>query len=388
MPTLKDINSGYASSKLVAYNLRLFCDNEFEQIFRVYRDDMKAVEADSGAEVAFRKVNAKWGRHGDFELVGLEEPTNKSCGTRSHLEGCLNVKGHVNTLTGNFSGKAYVYVASYHCNKPSCRVCYKFGWASREARKAAKRLEFASKQFGKIEHGILNVPFSSYDLSYEKLHAEALKIAYKRGWIGGLIIFHAFRYHGFREWQCLNTSDESLGWYFAPHWHLVGFLKVSYMQCRGCPDFVQWFAHGGVNSGCNRVCHCDGFEQTTREQYKTDFYICKIEGERKTVVGTIFYQLGHSSIKSSSLKVGGKRFYPLTWFGVAGYHKLHFKPEKDTRVCPLCGLPLVKISQCGCSGVKICTDESSPDFHRHLFLDMYDEFGANLFVKDSAGDLR
>jgi hypothetical protein len=291
------------------------------------------------------------------------------------------MKGHSNTLAGNFANKAYVYVASIHCNKPSCKVCYKYGWASREARKAEKRLQFASKQFGKIEHGILSPCVADYALSYEKLHAKALKIAYKRGWVGGLIVFHAFKYHGFREWQQLSTSDEKLHWYFAPHYHIVGFLKESYMRCRNCPDFAQW----GTNSGCNRVCHCNGFEQLTREQFKVDGYICKVAGERRNVVGTIWYELGHSSIKISSLKVGGKRFYPLTWFGVAGYHKLHYVAEKDTRACPLCGLPLIKISQCGCSGVKICTDESSPDFHRHLFLDMYDEFGVSLFVKD--GDL-
>ena len=366
------------------FNLRLFCDSEFEQIYRIYQDDMKDdVAVDVEAESSFRKVNATWGRHGDFELVGLEAPTNRSCGSHSHLEGCLNLKGHVNTLDGNFKGKAYVYVASIHCNKPSCSVCYQFGWGAREARKAEKRLKFASRQFGSIEHIVLSVPVADYGLSYEKLHAKALKVAFKRGIIGGLIIFHAFRYHGFREWQKLSTFDESLGWYFAPHWHIVGFMKESYNQCRDCPDFVQW----SVSSwGCGRVCRCSGFEQLTREQFKTDGYICKVEGRRKSVVGTIWYQLGHSSIKVSSLR-GGKRFYPLTWFGVAGYHKLHYVPEKDKRVCPLCGLPLVKISQCGCSGVKICVDESSPNFHRHLFLDMYDEFGGNLFVKDSDGEL-
>lgn len=370
---------------LCVFPLRLYCDSEFEQIYRVYQDDMKDDEV--SAETDFRRVNATWGRHGDFELVGLEEQTNKSCGSHSHLEGCLNIKGHTNSLVGNFANKAYVYVSSIHCNKPSCRVCYKFGWASREARKAEKRLKFASNQFGKIEHVILSVPVADYALSYEKLHAKALKIACKRGVIGGLIIFHAFRYHGFREWQQLNTSDASLGWFFAPHWHIVGFLKESYARCRNCPDFVQWVSHGGTASGCNRICRCDGFEQLTREQNKVDGYICKVGGERKTVVGTIWYQLGHSSIKISSLK-GGKRFYPLTWFGVCSYHKLHYKPEKDKRVCPLCGLELVKISQCGCSGVKICTDESSPDFHRHLILDMFDAFGGNLFVEDSAGNLR
>jgi len=193
------------------------------------------------------------------------------------------------------------------------------------------------------------------------LHAKALKSLRARGVIGGALIFHAFRYHGFQEWKNLDTLDESLGWYFSPHWHALAIFEHSYNRCRDCPDFLCWWSHGGNTHGCKREVKCDGFEQLTRDVNKVDNTICKVEGVRRTIVGTLWYQLNHSSIRT-----GGKRFYPLTWFGVASYHKLHFVPEKEKMVCPLCGLPLVRIRYSG--SMKLCTDECSPNFHRHLYL--------------------
>ena len=360
----------------------------YDSIFDVAFDSVLNVHADDAKEEAvsknFKKVNASWGRHGEYSLVGLEPPTNSKCGMHMGLAGCLNLKGHANSLVVGHKGKVYVRLLTNHCDRPTCGCCYQYGWASREARKAEKRLKFASVQFGKIEHIVLSPSSALYGLSYEKLHALALKALAVRGIIGGAMIFHAFRYHNFREWQRLNTSDESLGWYFSPHFHVLGFLRESYERCRGCPDFLEWYSHGGNTFGCGRECNCDGFEQLTRrlffgsEGVKGDNFICKVEGARKTIVGTIFYQLSHSSIRT-----GKKRFYPLTWFGVCGYHKLHFKPEKDKHVCPICGLELVKIRYFG--GLSICKDESSPNFHRHLFMDMNEGMG-DVFVKRGDND--
>lgn len=365
--------------KKVVYGSESNIDVEFDNVVRIHEDDAKEEKVSKD----FKKVNASWGRHGEYSLVGLEEPKPK-CGMHMGYEGCLNVKGHANSLIEGHKGKVYVRLLTNHCDRPTCKVCYKYGWASRESRKAEKRLKFASKQFGQIEHIILSPASVLYSLSYEKLHKLALKALVARGIIGGAMIFHSFRYHNFREWQKLNTSDESLGWYFSPHFHVVGFLKESYNRCRNCADFLEWYSHGGNTFGCGRKCQCDGFEQTTRkcfsgsEGVKGDNFICKVEGARKTVLGTIFYQLGHSSVR-----LGKKRFYPLTWFGTAGYHKLCYKPEKDKPVCPICGLELVKVRYFG--GVSICKDESSPNFHRHLFMDMNEGMG-DVFVKAGNDD--
>lgn len=375
MPTLKGVNRAIRSRKEIrVFNLRLYCDSEFDALYRVHHDDMREEVESKG----FKKVNATWGRHGEYSLVGLEEATNSKCGMHMGLEGCLNVKGHANSLVKGHKGKVYVRLLTNHCDRPTCKVCYQYGWASREARKAEKRLKFASSKFGKIEHIILSPSSALYDLSYEELHKRALKALAKRGIIGGALIWHAFRYHSFREYQRLSTSDGSLHWYFSPHYHVLGFFRESYSRCRNCPDYLEWYSHGGNTFGCGRKCHCEGFEQLTREQYKTDNFICKVEGARKTIVGSLFYQLGHSSVRTDK-----KRFYPLTWFGVAGYHKLHFKPEKEKHVCPICGLELVKIRYLG--GKSICKDESSPNFHRHLFMDM-NEGAGDVFVKRGDND--
>jgi len=112
MPTLKEVNRLVRSRKEIrVYNLRLYCDSEFDTLYRVHQDDMKE-EAESKD---FKKVNATWGRHGEYSLVGLEEATNSKCGMHMGLEGCLNVKGHTNTLVGNYKGKAYVRLLTNHC---------------------------------------------------------------------------------------------------------------------------------------------------------------------------------------------------------------------------------------------------------------------------------
>jgi hypothetical protein len=352
-------------------------EGQFDAVYRVHKDDVnEEVESKD-----FKKVNATWGRHGEMSLVELEEATNRKCGMHMGLEGCLNAKGHANSLIAGQSGKVYVRILTNHCDRPTCKVCYQYGWASREARKAEKRLKFASIRFGKIEHIILSPSSALYGLSYEELHKRALKAAERRGIIGGAMIWHAFRYHGFREWQRLNTSDESLHWFFSPHFHLLSFLKESYDRCRHCPDYIMF---GKSDCGCKRAEYCCGFEQTTRRCWSGtdgvngDNFICKIEGERKTIVGSLFYQLGHSSVRT-----GKKRFYPLTYFGVASYHKLHYKPEKDKRCCPICGLELIKIRYLG--DMSICKDEGSPNFHRHLFMDM-DEGMGDVFVKRGDND--
>lgn len=376
--TLKSVSELERSAREIKKShLRLYFDSEFDTVYRAHQDDRKK-EVESKD---FKKVNSAWGRHGEYSLVGLEEATNSKCGMHMGLEGCLNVKGHSNSLVTGHRGKVYVRLLTNHCDRPTCKVCYQYGWASREARKAEKRLKFASIKDGQIEHIVLSPSSALYNLSYEESHKRALIALNKRGVVGGAIIFHAFRYHGFREWQRLNTSDESLGWYFSPHYHVLGFFKHSYNRCRNCPDYTRF---GKSDCGCKRHECCVGFEQLTRklwsgsEGVKGDNFICKVEGARKTIVGSLFYQLGHSSVR-----MGKKRFYPLTWFGTCGYHKLHFKAEKDKRVCPICGLELVKIRYMG--DMKICKDESSPNFHRHLFMDMNEGMG-DVFCKATDGD--
>jgi hypothetical protein len=87
---------------------------------------------------------------------------------------------------------------------------------------------------------------------------------------------------------------------------------------------------------------CDGFEARTRELFQKDGYIVKVLGKRKTIFGTLWYQLNHASYDSSV-----RNFHIATWFGVCSYRKLKITPEKRKQLCPVCNSELVEIRYVG-----------------------------------------
>lgn len=129
---------------------------------------------------------------------------------------------------------------------------------------------------------------------------------------GGGKIFHGYR---------IDKVHHCLVW--SPHYHCVAFIKGGY-GCRGCVK------------DCS---DCNGFESLTREFYKVDGCIVKVEEERKTIVGTAYYQLHHSTIR-----LGVKRFHVVTWFGVCGNRKYESEPLKAEAKCPAsaCGSKMTR----------------------------------------------
>jgi hypothetical protein len=79
--------------------------------------------------------------HGDFQLVGHGEKTNAQCGYFSAYYGCVRAELHnIITLHGvNYKKKAYVRKVFHSCDKPSCPICFRWGWAVREAMKVKWR---------------------------------------------------------------------------------------------------------------------------------------------------------------------------------------------------------------------------------------------------------
>ena len=290
-----------------------------------------------------------YGRHGDFSLVGHGKITNEHCGKHKSYFGCLNVKGHnrIGSDGLNHKGQVFVRKVLHSCDKPSCPICYKYGWATREAGKLEMRLLAASQQFGEIEHIMCSVPRRDYGLSYEELRVKVVKILESRGVHGGVLIFHAFR--------CTQRKH----WYFSPHWHVLGFIRGGY-KCRGC------------TKGC---WNCDGFEGLVRRLRENDGYIVKVGEKRKTIGGTAWYQLNHASVK-----VGVVRFHVATWFGVCSYHKLKVFPEKRRRVCPICGEELVKLRFNG--NMFVMNEHLSSNEH-FFFDDAVDESGHKNWVVDT-----
>ena len=271
-------------------------------------------EGDWSGGVGESKV---WGLHDGFSLVGNGNVTNSRCGMFSSYWGCVRVELHDKIMLDGQShkGKVYVQKVFNSCDKPSCPMCFKRGWAVREAGKIEVRLAEASKRFGLVEHIIVGMPSKFWALPFEELRAKCLEALSVRGVIGGCLIFHGFRYNVFKHW------------YWSPHFHVLGFILGGYGKCRGCVK-----------------CHkgCGGFvDRNYRFNEKDGIYV-KVKGKRKTVGGTAWYQLNHSTIRTDV-----KRPHACTWFGVCSYRKLKVSPELRRRFCPICQHDLERLRYFG-----------------------------------------
>jgi hypothetical protein len=258
------------------------------------------------------------------------------------LKGCLRVDLHnLIRLDGkDFRGKVFSRKVHHWCNKPSCPICFKSGWAVREAGNIEGRLVEAGKRFGLVEHIVASVPIRDYGLSFETLRLKAVRALAVRGVVGGVLIFHAFRYNLRKHW------------YWSPHFHVLGFVRGGYGFCRGC------------KKGC---VGCSGFEARTRKEFEKDGFIVRVLGKRKTVFGTAWYQLNHASVKK-----GVSRFHVATWFGCCSYRKLKVTVEVKKAVCPICQHDLVGIRYFGVK--RIIYDRCSHGYMRDSFED-YEEDG-------------
>ena len=297
----------------------------------------------------------KYATFGVFQLVGNGVQTNRWCGTFSSYRGCVRGDLHsgVTLLDGtSYSGKAYVEIRSHSCHKPSCPVCY-LSWASRAAHRIEGRLAEARKRFGIAEHVVVSLPTRDYGLRYEALRAKVIKILKNRGVIGGCLIFHGFRYNHVRLW------------YWSPHFHVVGVIKGGY-GCRTC-NHRRWDCRS-----------CEGFNGREVRGFAKDGYIVKVFGKRKTVFGTAWYQLNHSTIRTNV-----KRPHVYTWFGVCSYRKLKVKIEKKKPLCPICGEELVKLHHLGIR--RIVKDRNSPEFVGSFVDDLLDDDGEPNWCEASSG---
>jgi len=284
-------------------------------------------------------VRNSFAEYGEYQLVGHGEQTNEHCGQFMRFKGCAREALHdLITLEGkNFKEKAYIWRVRHWCNKPSCPICFKSGWAVREAGNIEARSEVASRRFGLVEHIVCSVPVRDYGLSFKALRRKAVKVLKGRGVLGGVIIFHAFRYNVRKHW------------FWSPHFHCLGFIKGGFGRCRACKK-----------KGRFRCYDCDGFKGCQARGYKKDGYIVKVLGRRKTVFGTAWYQLHHSSIRK-----GVRRFHVATWFGVVSYRKMKVeKRERKEKVCPICGHELVFLHYCGSRPICMFKRETFEDLRQ------------------------
>jgi hypothetical protein len=221
----------------------------------------------------------------DFDLVGSGEAYG-NCGSFFTV-GCLNVDAHqgMNLDGVDMEGKAYIERHKQSCHRPLCPTCWP-DWDNREKDKAATRLKaFVLKGRSlKPIHLIVSVPEADYGLSVPEMREKVYRALKRVHCLGGMMIYHSKRE---------RKSDGS--WYFSPHFHIVGY----------------------------------GWIQDVRKNYLESGYIVKNVGIRKTVEGTIFYQLSHCGISA--------KHHAVSWFGALSYGKLHVRyDEKEDPMCPIC----------------------------------------------------
>lgn len=311
-------------------------------------------------------ASSEWGTFGNYQLVGNGTKTNENCGRFRGHWGCARTELHKFPLQPDkekSTGQVYHRPVFFSCDKPSCPVCYKKGWASREARKIEVRINEleSQKRYSKAEHFIATVPPHFYNLTDEDLRAKVTEILRFCGVVGGCLIFHGARWNRFRR-----------VWYWSPHFHVLGVIVGGY-KCRscmkkcfnGCGEFNDLAFRAFEKYGC--------ITKIAEDEHG-------VRDERKTVGGTAWYQLNHATIRTDV-----KRPHCCTWFGVASYRKLKVKVEKRKVSCPLCQHELVKLRYFG-SKVFVL-DRASPYFEREAWDDL-EEDGRVVWVEDDSGSYR
>ena len=324
------------------------------------------------------QIHDAWATHGVFQVVGNGLVTNpdpedpKQCGRYYGNNGCVHTELHDKVTFDkyghlvNHKGMAYIRKRFRYCFNARCPTCYK-AWASREARRAEARILKVKKCFGLPEHIVISVPKSDYD----RLEADigwgrkrAVEVAESVGVMGAGLIWHGFRFAN--KWTA-KRKNIPYGFYWNPHWHLVGFLKDDYSRCRGCDNTCEGFKGVRKVIDTERCLKCEGFEGRVRRKFNADVtafeekhgetfdsegrkrkeggWIVSVKGRRESIWGTFYYQLNHCTVLSDS-----KGFHSLTWFGVVSYTNLKLEDGdfvESPRLCPICQSELVPLTYFG-----------------------------------------
>jgi len=202
----------------------------------------------------------------------------------------------------------YFEVHAKTCMRADCPICRQ-KWAGRLAGKAENRIG-QLYGLGPAKHITISLPQGDYGLvskDYPGLRTKVYKILKRVGVRGGCLIFHPFRRRCPRcgsvpsmgHTSCFSCGNYWFEWYFSPHFHIVGF----------------------------------GWVKGTAEEYLRSGYVVKNMGRRKSVGGTVLYQLSHAGVHLA--------YHVMTWFGALSYNKLKVIPEdRPGNTCPTCGAAL------------------------------------------------
>lgn len=248
----------------------------------------------------------------------IDKPT---CG-KWLKKGCLEIYNHP-------VGKAWIKLYRQSCHKVSCPndVCF-MGWLNRSANKVTQRIEVSMKKMSTRKfpiHVVVSVPESDlvricsvheFDKKITSIRARITRLLLKVGVKGGLSIFHPFRF----------DKVGMLGWYFSPHFHVIGFGWV------------------------------DG--KKVKSEFERTGYTVKNLGVRKTsgeIFSTIRYLLSHAGVKVNKIN----HRHTVSWFGKLSNRsmpnwELEIEDEEDNlNRCGFCNKKLKPIEE--------ATDRPPPD---------------------------
>ena len=224
--------------------------------------------------------------HFGWHLPAIADP-HYWCGMWRTI-GCLNAKMH--TLLGK-GNRIYLKQFQRSCYRARCKTCY-LKWIARQANNGKERIEtYSQKNNGKKSIHLMFMPPPSQHYVPVKILRQRLSHILKLGKIeGGALVFHPFRF-----------DDHVRRWYWAPHFHFIGF----------------------------------GNEQDIQNSFGRYGWYVKNKGERESVFQTFCYVLSHCGIN--------KKYKAVTWFGELSYSSLQVDKEPRITCCPVCGGDFIEI---------------------------------------------
>lgn len=260
--------------------------------------------------------------HEEFMPVGRGDKSSSFCGAHVSFSVCYNVEGHKGKFLDGVDCTGKVVVKHNHmfCKKSSCPVCFIRGFSVERARSIESRLVEGEKRgFGKVEHCVVSPPVVDRGLSESVMRKKCRDALKDRGVTGACMIFHGFR---------VGKGHETLVW--SPHYHTLGYIIGGFDRCRDC-DHKR-----------NDCKSCDGLKGREVRGFAKDGILVKVLPERKTVFGTAYYQMNHSTIR-----LGIKRHHSLTWFGNCAKRMFKSPKSKAEVSCPICEEEMVKSMHVG-----------------------------------------
>jgi hypothetical protein len=291
--------------------------------------------------------------------VGRGLVSSAYCGKYVTSSICRNVERHKGLTLGDADCTGMTVVRHKHlwCHNPKCPVCFYRGYAARQAKSIAGRVEKGIERgLGVVgEHFSVSVPYCDADLPMDVLREKCAKAAFDRGISGFCLIPHARRID--RENKKLKRS---------PHFHGIGFIDGGFDRCRDC-------VHD--RDDC---ASCDGFKGREVRGYAKDGYLVKVHARRKTIEGTAKYQLGHATTR-----LGIRRSPIVTWWGTMATRKYKSHPLPVEDKCPVCGEEMVRAIKVGKG--RVVKDFGDPEYRVAFPVAEFDADGSLNYVDVGGG---